>query len=59
MKRLIALFGMFFLSVASAYAGGYTIQTPGQLPTQVNPNVGGGYTVQTPGQLPTQVTPRW
>ena len=29
---------------------GYTVQTPGQLPTYVTPNPGGGYTFQTPGQ---------
>jgi hypothetical protein len=36
---------------------GYTVQTPGQLPTYVTPTPGGGYTFQTPGQLPTYVTP--
>jgi hypothetical protein len=36
---------------------GYTVQTPGQLPTYVTPNPGGGYTFQTPGQLPTYATP--
>jgi len=35
----------------------YTIQTPGQPPTFVNPTGNGGYTVQTPGQLPTFVNP--
>jgi hypothetical protein len=37
--------------------GGYTVQTPGELPTYVTPNIGGGYTFQTPGQLPTYATP--
>jgi hypothetical protein len=41
----------FIAASASAQAGGYTVQTPGQLPTYVSPNVGGGYTVQTPGAL--------
>jgi len=36
---------------------GYTVQTPGQLPTYVTPTPGGGYTFQTPGQLPTHATP--
>jgi hypothetical protein len=36
---------------------GYTVQTPGQLPTYVTRTPGGGYTFQTPGQLPTYVTP--
>jgi len=36
---------------------GYTVQTPGQLPTYVNPNLGGGYTIQTPGALPTRAHP--
>jgi hypothetical protein len=36
---------------------GYTVQTPGPLPTFVNPMGNGGYTVQTPGQLPTFVNP--
>jgi hypothetical protein len=35
----------------------YTIQTPGQMPTYVNPTPGGGYTVQTPGQMPTYINP--
>ncbi len=43
----------------SSYHRGYTIQTPGQLPTYVNPSFGGGYTVQTPGQLPTYLTPNF
>jgi hypothetical protein len=36
---------------------GYTVQTPGQLPTYVTPTPGGGYTFQTPGQPPTNATP--
>jgi len=43
----------------SGYNRGYTIQTPGQLPTYVNPSFGGGYTVQTLGQLPTYITPNF
>src|ERR1700722_17899928 len=38
-----------------AFGEGRTIQTPGQLPTYVNPAPGGGSTIQTPGQLPTNV----
>jgi hypothetical protein len=38
-------------------AGGYVVQTPGQMPTYVNPNGAGGYVVQTPGQTPTYVQP--
>ena len=39
----------------SGYNRGYTIQTPGQLPTYITPNFRGGYTVQRPGQLPTYI----
>jgi hypothetical protein len=38
-------------------APGYTVQTPGQLPTYVTPTPDGGYTFQSPGQLPTYATP--
>jgi hypothetical protein len=39
-------------------SAGYTIQTPGQPPTFVNPNpFGGGYTVTTPGQPSTFIQP--
>jgi hypothetical protein len=37
--------------------GGYTIQTPGQLPTSVIPMGNGHYSIQPPGELPTSVTP--
>jgi hypothetical protein len=36
---------------------GYTIQTPGQLPSSVIPVGNGGYSIQPPGRLPTSVTP--
>ena len=51
----------FFLVIVSALAqtGGYTIQTPGQLPTYVTTSYRGGATIQTPGQLPTYVTPNY
>jgi hypothetical protein len=42
---------------AHAQMGGYSINTPGQLPTQVVPNGMGGYSINRPGQLPTQVVP--
>jgi hypothetical protein len=58
MKRLgwVALFALVLPTYAMAQQG-YTIQTPGQFPTNVNPNGVGGYTAQTPGQLPTYVQP--
>jgi hypothetical protein len=61
----IALIAVSFGSAAYAQyhpyhpGTGYTIQTPGQLPTYVNPNFGGGYTIQTPGQLPSYVNPNF
>jgi hypothetical protein len=70
MSRVIVMFGV--LSLASVSGGcamaqsgypnqtpnrGYTIQTPGQVPTFVNPSGNGGYVVQTPGQTPTFVNP--
>ena len=56
---LIFGFAMYLLvSPSVAQNRGYTIQTPGQLPTYITPNYGGGYTVQTPGQLPTYINPR-
>ena len=51
------LFALLFLSVTVASAQGYTIQTPGEMPTYVTPNYGGGYTIQTPGEMPTYVYP--
>jgi hypothetical protein len=38
--------------------GGYTFQTPGQLPTYATPNVNGGYTLQQPGRPPTYMHPQ-
>ena len=46
-----------FTNAGTPDRGGYTVQTPGHLPTYVTPNIGGGYTFQTPGQLPTYATP--
>jgi hypothetical protein len=59
MRVKLTIIGALFLSLicvtsASAQYGGYTIQTPGQLPTYVNPTPNGGYMMQTPGQLPTE-----
>jgi hypothetical protein len=40
------------------YGGGYTVTTPGQPPTFVNPNAyGGGYTATTPGGPTTFINP--
>lgn len=36
---------------------GYSVHTPGQLPSQVYPSPGGGYSVHTPGRLPSQIYP--
>jgi len=41
------------------YNGGYTINTPGQMPTFVNPSGNGGYIVNTPGQMPSIVNPNY
>ena len=40
-----------------AHADGYVIQTPGQMPTYVNPAPGGGYVTMPPGQMPSYTTP--
>lgn len=58
MKRFswLALF-VLVLPMSAMAQQGYTIQTPGQYPTYVNPNGVGGYTVQTPGQMPSYVNP--
>jgi len=37
---------------------GYTVQTPGQLPTYATPNINGGYTLQQPGRPPTYMHPQ-
>jgi hypothetical protein len=63
MRVKLTIIGALFLSLicttgAFAQYSGYTIQTPGQLPTYANPTPNGGYTVQTPGQLPTYINPR-
>jgi hypothetical protein len=62
MKQIAAICALNLCWIASSAGSlhaqsGYTITTPGRLPTYVNPNPGGGYTVMTPGQLPTYVTP--
>jgi len=36
---------------------GYTVITPGEPPTFVNPNYNGGYTAITPGEPPTFINP--
>ncbi len=38
------------------HAEGYVIQTPGQMPTYVNPTPGGGYVTMPPGQMPSYTT---
>lgn len=53
------LFVLLSLSTTVASAQGYTIQTPGEMPTYVTPNYGGGATIQTPGRMPTYVTPNY
>ena len=50
-------FSLISITGASAQMGGYTIQTPGQMPTYANPTPNGGYTMQTPGQMPAYVNP--
>jgi hypothetical protein len=69
--RTLALAGIVAIANLPAYAQGYnpynpyqyqppqgyTITTPGQMPTYVNPNGAGGYTMTTPGQMPTYVNP--
>ena len=62
MRVKLTIIGALFLSLicttgAFAQYSGYTIQTPGQLPTYVNPTPNGGYTMQRPGQLPTYANP--
>ena len=49
---------LFSLGGALAQSGGYVIQRPGQVPTNVNPTHGGGYIMQTPGQSPSYANPR-
>jgi len=42
----------------NSYNRGYTVMSPGQPPTFINPNpFGGGYTVTRPGQTSTFVNP--
>jgi hypothetical protein len=56
---MVGVMALFVVDLDLGWAqGGYTIQTPGQMPTYVTPNYGGGYTIQTPGQMPTYVNPR-
>ena len=60
MKRILLILVALALAaptMASAQhlnqESGYTIITPGELPTFVNPNYNGGYTAMTPGEPPT------
>ena len=57
-KIMIQLVVLLLAWTSVALADGYTIQTPGQMPSYVTPNYGGGYTIQTPGQMPTYINPR-
>jgi hypothetical protein len=59
MKRMLLILAAMALTVptlASAQflnpESGYTIITPGEPPTFVNPNYNGGYTAITPGEPP-------
>jgi hypothetical protein len=61
---LLSVLALVFLSAQafaqSAYRNNgpsYSVMTPGQMPSYVNPNGGGGYTIMTPGQQPTYVNP--
>ena len=60
MKTMLLVFVATLLAVPSlalaqypGQQGGYTIVTPGEPPTFVNPNYNGGYTAITPGEPPT------
>jgi hypothetical protein len=61
MRNVAALIALTLVatsvSVTSAGAQGYVIQTPGRSPTFVNPTGNGGYIMQTPGQSPTFANP--
>jgi hypothetical protein len=57
MGRLFAALGLAVAFASAASAQGYTINTPGQPPTFVNPSGNGGYVVSTPGRQPTFVNP--
>jgi hypothetical protein len=58
MRRLLLTMATSGLLMTAAHAqGGYTIFTPGQPLTFVNPNAGGGYVVTTPGRPTTYVDP--
>jgi hypothetical protein len=62
MSKLLLVAGVLSLSLSiasNAMAQGYMKNTPGQLPTYVNPQLGGGYTINTPGRLPTYVIRNW
>jgi hypothetical protein len=50
--RLLFAFVAILVGTVAASAQGYTINTPGQMPTFVNPNGNGGYIVNQPGQMP-------
>jgi hypothetical protein len=53
----MALALVVLMIAITALADGYTIYRPGELPIQVERNVGGGYTVYEPGKLPQTITP--
>jgi hypothetical protein len=56
--RVIVLTAVLALLSSTAIAQqSYTVFTPGQPRTFVNPNIGGGYTVFTPGQPRTFISP--
>jgi hypothetical protein len=49
--------GLLIATPALAQMGGYRIETPGELSTQVRPDGNGGWYVQTPGELSTHIVP--
>ena len=55
LHRITRLLASFTKLCGFCGRGGYSIHTPGQLPTNVRPNASGGATVFRPGQLPTQI----
>ena len=59
MKKMMIQLVVLLAWTGVALADGYTIQTPGQMPSYVTPNYGGGYTIQTPGQMPSYVSPNY
>ena len=47
MRKVLAIFGgfVFCMAMVGTAVAQYTIQTPGQPPTNVNPMPGGGYMI--------------